>query len=284
MLVTSMGSELTSDTAEERAAQYRIAIGKAIATEKDTVSQTMYRADEAAANLRWPEALKLITDYLSARPNDYTAIDTQLGLMATMGQWEEARPVARQLAEIGGDDSVSIQSAIQILVFVGDLDGAVTVARRAIEKHPDNVMIQYQAHRAMLWAGEIDEARELIQPIKASQMEWFNRDLATMRQACADGDTEAALRIHERFRNEYTKGETALWISYQMLGQREQARAVLTPSDESNQIFSLASYLNYPYFDPRPFPNLMRVLNQQGMERPPPIDIPFRCDIPAELV
>ena len=282
MQITSMGSELTSDTAEERKAKYKIAIGKAIATEKDPVSQTKYRADEANTDLNWREALNLITDYLSARPNDYNAIDTRLGLLATLGLWEDARPVAHQLVDIGRDDSVSIQSAIQNLVFVNDLGGATTVARRAIERHPDNVMIQYQAHRALLWAGEIDEARELIKPIKASQLEWFNRELAVMRQACADGDTTEAIRIHARFINEYTVGETVLWISYQMLGQREQARAVLIPSDESNQIFSIASYLNYPYFDPRPFPNLMEVLEQQGIDRPSPIDIPFRCNIPAE--
>lgn len=283
MQITAMGSELTSDTAEERKAQYKIAIGKAIATEKDPVSQTKYRADEANTNLNWREALKLITDYLSVRPNDYNAIDTQLGLLVTLGLWEDVPAVARQLADISGDNSILVQSAIQNLVFVNDLGGAVKVARRALEKHPDNAMVQYQAHRALLWAGEIDEARELIQPIKASQLEWFNMELAVMRQACADGDTTEALRIHERFQKENAIGDTVLWISYHMLGQSERARAVLIPSDESNQIFSLASFLNYPYFDPRPFPKLMEVLEQQGIERPPPIEIPFRCDVTAEL-
>ena len=281
MGVTNFGSELTSETAEERTAKFKIAVGKAITTEKDPVRQTKYRAQEASVDLRFLEALNLITAYLSDRPNDSGAIDGQLGLLMLLGRWEEARPVAHHLADIAGEDSLRVQSAISILVFTNDTAGAANIARQALERHPDNASIQYQAHRALLWDGALDEARELLGPIKASQLGWFNKDLAALRQACADGDTAKALRIHQKFVSEYQEGQTILWISYHTLGQRAQASAVLTPYGEANQLYSLSSYLGYPYFDPRPFPKLMEVLEQQGIDRPPPIDIPFRCNIPA---
>ncbi len=282
MQVTSIGSELTSDTAEERKAKYKIAIGKAIATEKDPVSETKYRADEAFVDLRFVESLSLITEYLSARPNDYEAVQSQLSLLLVLGRREEARPVAHHLADIGGEDSQSVQSAISNLVFANDTAGAAAVARRALERHAGNALIQYQAHRAFLWDGAIDEAREVLRSIKASQLDWFNKELAALRQACADGATTEALRINEKFVNEYQEGQAALWISYHTIGQRGQASATLIPYDEAKQLYSLSSYLGYPYFDPRPFPNLMEVLEQQGIDRRPPIDIPFRCNIPAE--
>ncbi len=47
-------------------------------------------------------------------------------------------------------------------------------------------------------------------------------------------------------------------------------------------MFALSSYLAYPYFDPTPHPKFMAVLESQGIDRPPPLDIPFRCNIPAE--
>ena len=284
MQVTSIGSELTSETAEKRKANYKVAIGKAIATEKDTVLRTRYRAHEAAADLRLTEALNLITAYLSERPNDYQALDDQLTLLMFLRRWDKAHPVAHRLADIAGEDSLSMQSAVQQLVFMNDGAGAARVARRALELHPDNAMVQYQAHRALLWNGAIDEAREVLRPIMASQIGWYTKNLASLRQACADGDTDEALRIHERFVNEYQEGEATLWISYQILGLPEQASAVLMSYDESNQLYSLSSYLGYPFFDPRPYPNLMKWVEQQGIDLPPPIDIPYACSVPAESV
>lgn len=282
MQVTSMGSELTSDTAEQRKAKYKVAIDKAITTEKDPVMRTRYRAHEAAADLRLTEALNLITEYLSERPNDYQALDDQLTLLMFLRRWDDAHPVAHRLAAVAGEDSVSMQSAVQNLVFMNDGAGAARVARRALELHPDNAMVRYQVHRALLWDGAIEEAREVLRPIMASQLGWFNKNLAALRQACADGDIAEALSIHERFENEYQEGETVLWISYQILGLPERASAVLQSYDESNQLYSLSSYLGYPYFDPRPHPNLMKWIEQQGVRYPPPAEIPYRCSIPAE--
>jgi TolB-like protein len=281
MQVTSIGSELTSDTAEERKAKYKIAIDKAIASETDPVIQTLYRAHEASVELRINEALNLITRYLSDRPNDYSAIDSQLTLLMFLRRWEDAHPVAHHLADIAGEDSVSMQSAVQDLVFANDASGAVRVARRAIKNHPGNALVEYQAHRAFLWGGKLDEAREVLRSMESSQLEWFNKDLAKMRQACAEGDTEQALRIHEKFVNEYTEGQALLWISYNLLGLSEQATAELMPYDESKQMYALSGYLVYPFFDPRPFPNLMKWVTQEGIENLSPIEIPYRCNLPA---
>ena len=282
MSVTSIGSELTSDTAEERKEKYKVAIAKAIEFEKDPDRRTIYRADEAYVELRYLESLGLITGYLADRPNDREAVGLHLASLMQLGRWHDAQPVARHLADIGGDDSESIQTAIVNLVFANDPTGAAEASRQALKRHSDNVYVVYQAHRAFLWDGAIDEARELLPFINASQLPWFNKNLATLRQACADENTAKAVKIHEEFVEEYRKGEVLLWISYHTLGQREQASSVLVPYDQANQLYALSSYLVYPYFDPRPFPNLMEVLERQGIDRPAAIDIPFRCNIPAD--
>ena len=103
-----------------------------------------------------------------------------------------------------------------------------------------------------------------------------------MRQACADGKTAEAMKIHEEFLDTYREGEAILWISYNLLRQTEQARAVLVPYDDANQVYALSSYLNYPYFDPTPYPKLMEVLENQGVERPPPIRIPLSCNLTSQ--
>jgi uncharacterized protein involved in tolerance to divalent cations len=175
-----------------------------------------------------------------------------------------------------------MQAAIINLVFSNDPAGAETVARQALERHADNANLVYQVHRAFLWAGAIDDARELLPFLNASQLPWFNKKLATMRQECADGNTAAAVRIHDEFIEKFHEGEAVLWISYHILGQREQASSVIHPYDEANQLFALSSYLAYPYFDPTPHPNLMAILDGQNIKRPPPVDIPFRCNVPVD--
>jgi len=281
MSVTSIGSELTSDTAEERKEKYRVAIAKAIQFEKDPDRRARYRADEAFVELRYLESLRIITDYLAKHPNDREAVRLHMWTLMNLGRWKDAQVVAHHLADIGGIESAETQDAISNLVFSGDTAGAADVSRRALQNQPDNALVAYQAHRAFLWDGATNEARNILPFVNSSQLPWFNKKLAAMRQACADGDTAQALKIHEEFVEAYQEGEAILWLSYHTLGQRAAASAVLRPYDDANQMYSLSSYLVYPYFDPTPHPRLSAVLDSQGIDRPPPIAIPFACNVPA---
>jgi len=47
--------------------------------------------------------------------------------------------------------------------------------------------------------------------------------------------------------------------------------------DEREDLASLRDYLAYAYFDARPFPNLMAMLESQGVEPREPREIPYRC-------
>ena len=284
MSVTSIGSELTSDTAEERKNKYKIAVAKAIQFEKDPDRRAKYRADEAFVELRYLESLRLITDYLADRPNDREVVELHMSTLMNLGRWEDAQVVAHHLADISGTESEETQNAIVNLVFSGDTAGAAEVSRQALKRHADNALIAYQAHRAFLWNGATDEARDLLPFINASQLPWFNKKLATMRQECADGNSDAAVKIHKEFVDAYQEGEAVLWISYHTLGQREQASGVLQPYDQANQLYSLSTYLVYPYFNPQPHRKLMEALDSQGFDRPTPVDIPFRCDVPAQAI
>jgi hypothetical protein len=69
------------------------------------------------------------------------------------------------------------------------------------------------------------------------------------------------------------------WIPYHIVGQLDKIEAVIRPIHDSGQLYALSEFLNYPYFDPYPYPKLMAVLNREGIERPDPIDIPFACQL-----
>ena len=284
MSVTTIGSELTSDTAEERKDKYKAAVAKAIQFEKDPDRRIIYRADEAFVELRYVESLGLIEEYLEDHPNDRDAIQSRLASLLQLGRWADAQPAAHHLASIGGEDVDSLISAVTNLVFSNDSAGAAEVSRQALKRHPDNANLAYQVHRALLWDGAIDEARGVLPIISASQLHWYNKGLATMRQACAEGRTDDALQTHQTFVDEYHEGHVSLWISHHILGQSKQASSTIHSFDEANHMFALSDYLAYPYFDATPHPKLMALLESQGIDRPPPLDIPFSCNVADEAI
>ena len=178
MSVTSIGSELTSDTAEERKEKYKAAVARAIQFEQDPDRRLEYRADEAFVELRYLESLRMITEYLADRPNDRDAVQLQLSTLMSLGRWKDAQRAARHLASISDTESINIQNAIVNLVFSGDTAGASEVSRHALKLHPNNAFVVYQVHRALLWDGAIDEARDVLLSINASQLPWFNKNLS----------------------------------------------------------------------------------------------------------
>ena len=64
-----------------------------------------------------------------------------------------------------------------------------------------------------------------------------------------------------------------------MTGQLKKIEDLLMPIHDSGQLFALSELLNYPYFDPNPYPGLMKILKREGIERPDPIEIPFACSL-----
>ena len=78
---------------------------------------------------------------------------------------------------------------------------------------------------------------------------------------------------------EATYSDDNLWIPYHLTGQLDKVEAVMRPIHDSGQLFALSVFLNYPYFDPNPYPDLMKVLNREGIDRPDPVEIPFACQL-----
>ena len=63
------------------------------------------------------------------------------------------------------------------------------------------------------------------------------------------------------------------------MGYDELAEDYLMTYDEQNQLSTLASFLSYGNFDPRPYPNLMEELGDQMDSRGEAMVLPYRCEI-----
>jgi hypothetical protein len=86
------------------------------------------------------------------------------------------------------------------------------------------------------------------------------------------------MRVYETIIAEYSDTSTD-WISHSIMGQQERAFDTLIDLDDPDDLSELGGFLNYAYFDARLFPNLLALLESQGIEPREPLDIPYRCEI-----
>jgi hypothetical protein len=74
-----------------------------------------------------------------------------------------------------------------------------------------------------------------------------------------------------------TQVDSTHWLLLGMLGRDVDATELLMALERKGRTFALAGFLNFPNFDPTPFPSLMRILEREQVKRPPPMPLPFAC-------
>ncbi len=277
MTFNNIGSQLVDIAPQEKLKNFKTHLRAAIAHSTDEIGIDSLRAWEAMVDLRFNEAHNLLVGYLAARPNDQLVSQQYVNVLMRTGRWDEALKHLGRTVELNADDPINLNWLIATHVFAGDADAAARLGRDVLRRYPGNATIQYQVHRALVWNGDYDEARDILPLIEASQLPQVNLLYSRLRQACADGDTSTAVEIMGRLESEYS--HDVLWIPYHVTGQLDKIEAVIKPIHDSGQLYALSEFLNYPYFDPYPYPKLMAVLEREGIERPDPIEIPFACQL-----
>jgi hypothetical protein len=79
--------------------------------------------------------------------------------------------------------------------------------------------------------------------------------------------------------SDFADETSIVWLGHRIMNQNEKATATLMERDKAGDLRSLSSFLIYAHFDPRPFPNLMALLESQGVEPREPRDIPYQCNL-----
>ena len=67
------------------------------------------------------------------------------------------------------------------------------------------------------------------------------------------------------------------WLAHRILGNDEEALAVLMEYDDRKDMRTMSSFLSYGIFDAGLYPNLMAVLEPQGIDPGEVIDVPYQC-------
>jgi tetratricopeptide (TPR) repeat protein len=277
LTTTNIPSGITELPPAEMLPLYYDAINKAIEYEKDPVTKITYRAQKARTEMKYRQALRLNTDYLEQRPNDQFAQLLQLNLLAEANMREEVVAAVAKFYDRDGYDPFVTGSSLSRLIYTADHEAIRTFAKNAVERFGDNANVMYQAHRDLLWVADIDGASKVLPVILASDLPDDSRYLVLLRQACAENRLADAIRLYTKGIEQFADDASIMWLSHLIMGNDEEAVERLMEFDSIQDMASMTSFLTYGTFDARPYPNLMAVLESQGIERGEAMKIPYRC-------
>jgi hypothetical protein len=179
--------------------------------------------------------------------------------------------------ERDGYDQIVTSQSLQQLQYSGNSDALRMFVDAALHRFGDNPNIIYQIHRALLWLGDIDGASKVVPIIQASYMPDDSNFLVSLRQLCGENRVADADRLFAKSGEIMAGNPSIEWLAHRILGNKEDAFAVLAKYDEKNDMRTMQSFLSYRIFDAGLYPNLMAVLEPQGIDPGEVIDLPYQC-------
>jgi TolB-like protein/DNA-binding winged helix-turn-helix (wHTH) protein len=241
-------------------------------TEADALK---YRAARAVMQLKVRRAQQLIGQYVEARPRDLDGWERMADYSAYAGDRAAMVRAARRLHKLSVEVRDPQSRAITVLVMGLRAEEALKVGRRQIKLRPTRTLTYYQTHRAAVWSGRLDEARAYMPRLRSSGLPRENLLLAELRQACADGQLDAAQRLAQELGA--SSRPASRYHAAQLMGDEAAANRALAPLDTPDRLPTLMQFLIYPTFDARAFPNLSKALAADGSAITPPVRMPYGC-------
>jgi len=270
---------LTQFDRQEKETKRDEALANAIRYQSDPAIKSYYRAYQIWENGDLLRANRLISEYRKIRPNDEDAFGSQIGVMRELGLHSEVTSIIREVVE---NDRLTLsvaQQGLQAVRTVEDADFMRSFAQESVERFGDSdASLLYQAHRQLLWASDIDGASRLLPRIVNGDMLIDTINIAELRQLCAEERNAEAVRFFNRVAEERPDDIGFAWLGAKIIGDDARAEQLFAEYDAQGDLDTIMGYLNYPHFDPKPFPNLMKKLAGQGMEEREILQLPFRCN------
>ena len=271
---------LTGLEPDQMLLEFNQRIDLAISSAPTDIDKNRYMATKALVELRLDEAIRLASEYLEARPN---SVGVRFDLYNAAGYTSNTDLRREQVSnwrELGTSDVRFAFVYMNTAYTVIDPSQAADFGLEALKRWPNHNSLMYQTHRTLMWAGRILEGKEIAD--QYSRLYPEDDLLVRARQACAEGRRADVEAIYASLDPNDNFDISSRWHILKLLGHEKQATEVLRPLAHPGVPYMLSSYLHYNTFDPGPFPEVMAVLEREGVDRPPAVDIPFKCPPPEQ--
>jgi tetratricopeptide (TPR) repeat protein len=268
-------SDLTELEPLQMAARFSERINLAIETAPGEVDRTVYMAKKALFDLRLHDAIGLYHEYLKNRPNDEQAWFSLAQAAVLSSERQVSEEVLEHNRVLGQQEAGAANSYVNNAYALDKASIGADYGIEALTRWPTHQDIAYQTHRSLLWAGRVEEAAQMADRFR--QLNPTSNPMVEARQACAEGRRGDAEAILAGLDPQDTYARSTRWHILKLLGREQEAVDVLQPYADSGVPYQLADWLGYHKFDPTPFPAIIAVLKREGIDRPPTVEIPFKC-------
>ena len=277
---TSRSSGFTDLEPRQMLTEYNERVDLAIAKAPSALDQKLYMAGKARTELRLNESARLYEEYLQERPNEKIARIPLSNVARLTSDSKLQHKILEHWRERGASEADAADLYMISAYTIVDTSQAADFGLQALQRWPNHNSLMYQTHRTLLWAGRILEARDLAD--RFSRLYPQDDILVRARQACAEGQRAEVEAIYAALDQNDSRDVSWGWHISKLLGKEQQATDALQLYATSGVPHMLSSYLIYNSFDPRPFPEIMSVLDREGVTRSPVVEIPFKCPPPEQ--
>jgi TolB-like protein len=273
--VMSAPPELSREALEEL---FKRATGDAARfarSEDDRLGAEILRA---RVQLRLIDLVDLTRERLQYHPEHREIWAGHLSALLVTSRFEEARAFVPEVMQHDFNNDYQMASLSAMVARV-DLDAGLAFVDQMLAPTSPVPADLYQAHRILLYADRIAEAAKVGQRYidVATNPTWSL--MIRIRQACAEGRADDAERHYAEFDfSSFNPASNNIqWLALQTLGRTEEAEELIRFLDRPALLPRLGELLTYTHFDPAPFPNLSRRLEEQGVMRREIEPMNFAC-------
>jgi TolB-like protein len=273
--VTSAPPGLSRDALEDMFRQATADAARFARNDDDRLGAEILRA---RVQLRFADLIDLTRERLQYHPGSREIWSGHISALIVASRFDDARAFARQIIDhdFGNNDQMASLSAMVARV---DLDGGLVLVEQMLAPTSPVQADLYQVHRILLMADRVAEAADVGQRYinAATNPTWSL--MVKIRQACAEGRIDDAEQLYEGF--DFSPFDPASnniqWLALKTLGRVDEAMELLRPLDQPETLVRLGELLSYTHFDPSPYPNLTRRLEEQGIMRYETEPMNFAC-------
>ena len=273
--VMSAPPELSGDALEEMFKAVATDAARYARNEDDRLGAETLRAK---VQLRYVDLVDLTRERLQYHPGSREIWASHLSSLLVASRFEDARAFVQEIMnhDFGNGDQMASLSAVVARV---DLDAGLAFVDQMLSPTSPVPADLYQVHRILLYADKVAEAAVVGQRYidVATNPTWSL--MIRIRQACAEGRIDDAEQHYADF--DFSSFDPASnniqWLALKTLGRNDEAEAILRPLDQPELLVRLGELLTYTHFDPAPFPNLSRRLEEQGVMREDVRPLNFAC-------